>query len=94
MLHQVGDDDGGRAGHARLTVDEQPLPTLVSFLWNEGEKQEVQGRGQRDGRREVNVYLDLMMSYSVEKDNMKMVWELSIMSYLIVSVYGTTSRTG
>ena len=75
-------------------MDEQPLPTLVSFLWNEGEKQEVQGRGQRDGRREVNVYLDLMMSYSVEKDNMKMVWELSIMSYLIVSVYGTTSRTG
>ena len=45
MLHQVGDDDGGRAGHPRLAVDEQPLPTQVSFLWNEGEKQEVQGRG-------------------------------------------------
>lgn len=66
----------------------------MSFLWNEGEKQEVQGRGQRDGRREVNVYLDLMMSYSIEKDDMKMVWKLSIISYLIVSVYGTTSRTG
>lgn len=94
MLHQVGDDDGGRAGHPRLAVDEQPLPTLVSFLWNEGEKQEVQGRGKRDGRREVNVYLDLMMSYFVEKDDIKMVWKLSIISYLIVSVYVTTSRTG
>ena len=94
VLHQVSDDDGGRAGHPRLTVDEQPLPTLVSFLWNEGEKQEVQGRGKRDGRREVNVYLDLMLSYFVEKDDIKMVWKLSIISYLIVSVYVTTSRNG
>lgn len=73
MLHQVSDDDGGRAGHPRLTVDEQPLPTLVSFLWNEGEKQEVRGRGKRDGKREVNVYLDLTLSYFVEKDDIKMV---------------------
>lgn len=69
MLHQVSDDDGGRAGHPRLTVDEQPLPTLVSFLWNEGEKQEVRERG----KREVNVYLDLTLSYFVEKDDIKMV---------------------
>lgn len=32
MLHQVSDDDGGRAGHPSLAVDEKPLPTLVSFL--------------------------------------------------------------
>lgn len=32
VLHQVSDDDGGRAGHPSLAVDEKPLPTLVSFL--------------------------------------------------------------
>ena len=81
MLHQVSDDDGGRAGHPRLTVDEQPLPALVSFLCNQGEKQEVR-EGERDGGREVSVYLDLMTPYFVEKDDIKTVWKLSIISYL------------
>lgn len=78
MLHQVSDDNGGRAGHPSLAVDEQPLPTLVSFLWNKGERKQVQGRRKRDGGREVNVYLDLTMPYSVEREDIKMALKLSI----------------
>lgn len=42
MLHQVGDDDGGRAGHAGLAVDEKALSTLMSFLCGT-ERQAVRG---------------------------------------------------
>lgn len=42
MLHQVGDDDGGRAGHAGLAVDEKTLSTLMSFLCGT-ERQAVRG---------------------------------------------------
>lgn len=53
MLHQVGDDDGGRAGHAGLAVDEKALSTLMSFLCGT-ERQAVRGR-RRGGQREVSV---------------------------------------
>lgn len=43
MLHQVGDDDGGRAGHAGLAVDEKALSTLMGFLCGT-ERQAVRGR--------------------------------------------------
>ena len=32
VLHQVGDDDGGRAGHTCLAVDEDALSGMLSFL--------------------------------------------------------------
>lgn len=60
VLHQVSYDDGGRAGHPGLAVDEKPLPTLVSFLWKKGERQEVKGRRQR-WEECINFHLALAM---------------------------------
>lgn len=53
MLHQVGDDDGGRAGHTGLAVDEKAFSTLMSFLCGI-ERQAVRGR-KSGGQREVSV---------------------------------------
>lgn len=49
MLHQVGDDDGGRAGHTGLAVDEKAFSTLMSFLCGI-ERQAVRGRKRGGGR--------------------------------------------
>lgn len=38
VLHQVGDDNGGRTGDAGLAVDKDSLATLVGLLWSWGEK--------------------------------------------------------
>lgn len=32
VLHQVGDDDGGRSRHSRLAVDQEAHPCLLCFL--------------------------------------------------------------
>uniref|UniRef100_A0A8C6XAV8 SPIN-DOC-like zinc-finger domain-containing protein n=1 Tax=Naja naja TaxID=35670 RepID=A0A8C6XAV8_NAJNA len=40
VLHQVGDDDGGRARDASLAVDKDSLATLVGLLWSWGEKRQ------------------------------------------------------
>lgn len=53
MLHQVGDDDGGRAGHAGLAVDEKALSTLMSFLCGT-ERKAV--RGRKGGGRGRSVF--------------------------------------
>ena len=36
VLHQVGDDDGGRPRHTRLAVDKHATATLVRLLCREG----------------------------------------------------------
>lgn len=72
MFHQVSDDDGGRAGHPRLAVDEKPLPTLVSFLWNEGEEQ-VKGRREMEGERLA--FIQTGQCHFCRENTLKWLWK-------------------
>lgn len=49
-----------------MAMDEKPLPTLVSFLW-EREKAKRCRKEERDGKREISFYPDLTMLYSAER---------------------------